>query len=234
MSPPMPPPPGGMPVGAFFSGFSATIASVVISRPATDSGALQRGAHDLGRIDDAGLDHVDVLALLGVEAEVDVLLVEHACRRPRRRRSRHSRRSGGPAPAARGARSRCRPAGRGWRPSCSRARGWHRADAAPPPATTPSSTAALVACMASSTRSLLLLDLDLGGAADLDDRHAAGELGQPLLQLLAVVVGGRLLDLRLDLRDAALDVLLLARAVDDRGVVLVDDGPSWPCPACRA
>src|SRR5439155_858063 len=28
---------------------------------------------------------------------------------------------------------------------------------------------------------LALLHLDLGGAADLDDRHAAGELGQPLL-----------------------------------------------------
>ena len=69
---------------------------------------------------------------------------------------------------------------------------------------------------------LALLDLDLGGAADLDDRHAAGQLGQPLLQLLAVIVGGRLLDLRLELRDPALDVLLLARAVDDGGVVLVD------------
>ena len=64
--------------------------------------------------------------------------------------------------------------------------------------------------MASSTRSFFSLHLDLGGAADLDDRHAAGQLGQPLLQLLAVVVGGRLLDLRLELRDAALDVLLLA------------------------
>jgi ABC-2 type transport system permease protein len=36
---------------------------------------------------------------------------------------------------------------------------------------------------------LLLLELDLGGRADLDHRHAAGQLGQPLLQLLAVVVG---------------------------------------------
>ena len=35
---------------------------------------------------------------------------------------------------------------------------------------------------------LLLLQLDLGRRADLDDRHAAGQLGQPLLQLLAVVV----------------------------------------------
>ena len=53
---------------------------------------------------------------------------------------------------------------------------------------------------------LALLHLDLGGAADADHRDAAGELGQPLLQLLAVVVGGGLLDLRLDLGDAALDV----------------------------
>ena len=50
---------------------------------------------------------------------------------------------------------------------------------------------------------LALLHLDLGRAADADHRDAARELGQPLLQLLAVVVGGGLLDLRLDLRDAA-------------------------------
>ena len=35
---------------------------------------------------------------------------------------------------------------------------------------------------------LLLLQLGLGGGADLDDGHAAGELGQPLLQLLAIEV----------------------------------------------
>ena len=69
---------------------------------------------------------------------------------------------------------------------------------------------------------LALLHLDLGRAADADHRDAARELRQPLLQLLAVVVGGGLLDLRLDLADAALDVLLLAGAVDDRGVLLLD------------
>ena len=69
---------------------------------------------------------------------------------------------------------------------------------------------------------LLLLDLDLGRAADADHRNAAGELGQTLLQLLLVVVRGGLLDLRLDLGDAALDLLLLAGAVDDRGVLLGD------------
>jgi hypothetical protein len=64
----------------------------------------------------------------------------------------------------------------------------------------------------------------LGRAADADDDgDAAGELGEALLELLAVVVRGGLLDLRADLLDAALDVGLLAGAVDDRGVVLVDD-----------
>src|SRR5262245_65689987 len=70
---------------------------------------------------------------------------------------------------------------------------------------------------------LLLLDLDLGGAADADHRDAARELGEPLLQLLTVVVRGGLLDLRLDLPDARLDVLLLAGAVDDGGLLLLDD-----------
>src|SRR6516165_2317962 len=70
---------------------------------------------------------------------------------------------------------------------------------------------------------LLLLDLDLGGAANADHRHAARELGQPLLQLLAVIVGRGLLDLRLDLADASLDVLLFAGAVDNRGLLLLDD-----------
>src|SRR5439155_22197252 len=60
---------------------------------------------------------------------------------------------------------------------------------------------------------LLLLQLHLGGRADADHRHAAHQLGEPLLQLLAVVVGGGLLDLRPDLLDAALDVGPLARAI---------------------
>ena len=69
---------------------------------------------------------------------------------------------------------------------------------------------------------LLLLHLDFGRAADADDRDAARELGETLLQLLTVVVRGGLLDLRLDLRDAAFDVRLGAGAVDDRGVFLLD------------
>src|SRR5690606_30716279 len=69
---------------------------------------------------------------------------------------------------------------------------------------------------------LLLLHLDLGRRADLDHRDAAGELRDPLLELLAIVVRRGLLDLLLQLLDAALDRGLLAAAVDDRRVFLRD------------
>ncbi len=69
---------------------------------------------------------------------------------------------------------------------------------------------------------LLLLELHLGGGADPDDAHAAGQLREALLELLAVPVGVRGLDLGLDLVDAALDVLGVAAAVDDGRVVLGD------------
>src|SRR5829696_7385585 len=88
----------------------------------------------------------------------------------------------------------------------------------------PSSTAARVACMALNAV-LLLLDLDFGRTADADDCDAARELGETLLQLLAVVVGGRLFDLRLDLGDAGLDVGLFAGTVNNRGVLLLDAHP---------
>src|SRR4051794_13146196 len=70
---------------------------------------------------------------------------------------------------------------------------------------------------------LLLLHLRLGGRADLHDGDAAGELGEALLELLAVEVGVRVLDLRLDLVDAALDGVRVSGAVDDRGGVLRHD-----------
>src|SRR5579859_643719 len=69
---------------------------------------------------------------------------------------------------------------------------------------------------------LALLHLDLGRAADADHRDATRKLGQTLLQLLTVVVRGGSLDLRLDLIDPCLDVGLLAGAADDGGVLLVD------------
>src|SRR4051812_8430157 len=71
---------------------------------------------------------------------------------------------------------------------------------------------------------LLLLHLRLGGRADLHDGDAAGELGEALLELLAVEVRVRGLDLRLDLVDAALDGVPVTGAVDDRrGVLRHDD-----------
>src|SRR5216684_3046437 len=69
---------------------------------------------------------------------------------------------------------------------------------------------------------LALLDFDFGRAADADHRDAACELGQTLLQLFPVVVRGGFLDLRLDLADAGFDVGFLAGAADDGGVLLVD------------
>ena len=46
------------------------------------------------------------------------------------------------------------------------------------------------------------------------------QLREALLKLLAVIIGGGLLDLRLDLAAACRDVVLLAGAADDRRVVL--------------
>ena len=71
---------------------------------------------------------------------------------------------------------------------------------------------------------LALLELDLGGRADADHADAAGELGQPLLELLAVPVGVGVLDLGADLaRPGPRRRRLVAAAVDDRRVVLGDD-----------
>ena len=74
----------------------------------------------------------------------------------------------------------------------------------------------------------LFLHLGFGRGADIDDGHAAGELGQAFLELLAVVVAGGFLDLAADLVHAALDVGVLAVAFDDRGVFLVDDDALGP------
>ena len=82
--------------------------------------------------------------------------------------------------------------------------------------------------------SLLLLHLGLGGSTDLDHGNAADQLGETLLELLAVVVGGGLVDLSADLLDAALDVAILAAAIDDGGVVLVDGDALGACRGPRS
>ena len=69
---------------------------------------------------------------------------------------------------------------------------------------------------------LLLFHLDFGSGANLDHRHAAGQLGLALLQLLLVVVAADFVDLLVDLGDAVLDCIGIAGAVDEGGVFLAD------------
>src|SRR5881398_1860934 len=97
-----------------------------------------------------------------------------------------------------------------------------RNSATPPPGTIPSSTAARVALSASSTRSFFSFT-STSVAPPTRITATPPELRQPLLQFLAIVIGGGLLDLLLDLADAGFDVLLLAGAIHDRGLLLVDD-----------
>src|SRR6478672_11148802 len=130
---------------------------------------LDRHANDLGRVDNARRDQVDIFAGLRVEAVVVLILLE---------------------------------------------------DLADDDDTFLDSRAGRMHRVIHAI--LALLDLDFGRAADPDHRDAAREFRQTLLQLLAVVVRGGLLDLRLDLGHAGLDVGLLAGAVDDGGVFLVD------------
>src|SRR5205814_5896075 len=70
--------------------------------------------------------------------------------------------------------------------------------------------------------SFLFLHFGFGRGANFDDGHAANQLRQPLLQLLAVVVAGGLVDLAANFFYAAFDLSMLALALDDGGVVLVD------------
>src|SRR5262249_42312878 len=60
-------------------------------------------------------------------------------------------------------------------------------------------------------------------SADLDDGHTAGQLGESLLQLLAVEVRRGVGDLSSDLLDPSLDLFLRAAALDESRVVLVAD-----------
>src|SRR5437868_10454494 len=97
-----------------------------------------------------------------------------------------------------------------------------RSRATPPPGRMPSSTAARVALHGVVDPILAFLHLHLRGPADTDHGNPARKLRQPLLQLLTVVVGGGLLDLRLDLGDTSLNIILLACTTYDRGVLFID------------
>src|SRR5579863_228305 len=185
------------------------------------SRVLQGRAHDLRRIDDAGVDHVDIGLSLGVKAEGLRLVLQDL--------ADHDRAFDagvlGDLPNGRFERLE-HDVDAGLLVGvlalelADRRLGAEQRDAAAGDNTLFDRSAGRVERVVDAV--LLLLDLDLGRAADADHRDAAGELGEALLELLAIIVGGRLLDLRLDLRDTAFDVGLLAGAVDDRGVLLLD------------
>ena len=73
---------------------------------------------------------------------------------------------------------------------------------------------------------LPLLELDLGGSADLYHGHSTDQLRLSFLELLLVEVGGRLLDLGLDLLDSCRDRVLGSLALDDGRLVLVSRYPA--------
>src|SRR5246127_4160567 len=74
-----------------------------------------------------------------------------------------------------------------------------KSSATPPPATNTFLDRGLGCVHAILDAVFALLHLDLAAAADTDHRDAARKLGQPLLQLLAVIIRCRLFDLRPDL-----------------------------------
>ena len=69
---------------------------------------------------------------------------------------------------------------------------------------------------------LALFHLGLGGGPDVDLGDAAGELGEPLLQLLLVVLAVGVADLAADHLGPGLDLGRGAGPFDDRGVLAVD------------
>src|SRR5690606_30675635 len=187
------------------------------------AGILQGGPHDLGGIDDAGRDHVDIGFGLGIKALVGVLAVGELADHDRAfdacilgdlpdrclERPPHDRNACGDISIV-----TCQ--------SNQHSPGTQQRHAAAGNDAFLDSRAGGVQRVVYAV--LLLFGLGLRHATNTDDSDAAGEFGQPLLQLLLVVVGSRFLDLRLDLADARRDAWLVAGAVDDcRGILLDHD-----------
>jgi hypothetical protein len=217
----MPPPPPPPAPAAAFSGLSAMTASVVRKSAGDGRGVLQRRAGDLRRVDDARGDHVDVLTGRGVEAPAGFLvanLLDHDAaleagvdRDLLERRLERELDDVGTRQLVTGQVELLERRGRRLQQ-----RDTTTGDDALLDGSLRVADGVLDAVLA-------LLELDLGGRADLDDRDAAGQLGQPLLQLLAVVVGVALLDLGADLVDPAVDLVGVTGSVDDGRLVLGDD-----------
>ena len=202
--PPMPPmPPPGAPCACSSSfGASAIMTSVVSKQTRHRGGVLQSQTRDLGRIQDAQLDHVAVLAGRRVVAELALALADPV---------QHDRgvftgvgddltqrlldRAGQDLDA----RGLVLVGPRELLDGLERTHQRHAA--ARNHAFFDRRTGRVQSVLDAR---LLLLHLDLGRRTDLDHGDAAGELGNALLQLLLVVVGGRFLDLLADALDAAL------------------------------
>ena len=220
--PPMPPSPPPMPPPAgAFSGLSAMTTSVVRNRAGDRRCVLQRRAGDLGRVDDAGLDHVLVLTGGRVEAVTD-LEVAHLLDHDAALEAgvdgdlleRCLQRDLHDVGAGLLVRVQVELVERGGRRLQER-------DATTGDDALLDGGLRVAHCVLDAV--LALLELDLGRRAGLDDGDAAGQLGEALLELLAVVVGVRLLDLGADLVDPAGDLLGVTGTLDDRRLVLGDD-----------
>ncbi len=66
---------------------------------------------------------------------------------------------------------------------------------------------------------LLFFHFDLGGRSHMDDGHTADQLGETLLKLLAIVIGGGVGDLATDLTHPCPNIVCRAIAIDHGGVV---------------
>src|SRR5579859_320693 len=182
---------------------------------------LQRGADHLGRVDDAGLDHVHILFGLRIEAEGGGAVFEHL--------ANHDRAFNAGVfgdLTDRGLQCATHNGDAGFLvvvvtlEAVQNLGRLQEGDAAAGNDAFFDSCARCVQRVVDAV--LLFLHLNLGGAADADHRNAARQFGETLLQLFFVVVRGGVFDLLLDLRDTALDAALFAGAIDDRGVVLGD------------
>ena len=199
-------------------GSSETVASVMRMRDATEAAFWSVVRVTFDQVEDAHLDHVTVVAGRRVETlalgqALDLLdhngaLVASVARDGLHRGLERladdvdAQSSMGSEVSIESARSRSQNA--------------H----APPPATMPSRRPHGVGLAGILDGALRSLELYLSSSANLDDRDTAGELGQTLLELLLVEVGGGVLNLVLDLGDALLDGVLGVGAANDGGVVL--------------
>ena len=203
------------------SGSSTMIESVVSSSDATLAAFCKRRANDLGRVDDAGVEHVAVFVVQGIVSVrlvlvlLDVFDDDGAVKAgilgdgPQR----HLQHLGddldadvlvaSQASASRGLdASQQRDAAAGHNPFFNRGpRGARRA---------------------SSMQVFALLHLGFGGGPDVDLGDAAGQLGQPLLQLFAIVFAVGRLRFRCGSARPGPRSRPSAGAFDDRRVLGVD------------